>query len=242
MTNERQSVQVAVLLDETGSVAPMKATMISGFNEYIQTLRRETAADRDVQFTLMTFSADPPRPIVRLPIDRQPLARVKDLDPDQYNPDGWTPLYDSIAALIVHMEKSPITHDKHICMIMTDGLENHSKEFTREKIFSMIEARQKLGNWTFVFFGSNQDAWATASSIGVPMGNTVSYSDKHAGATIAYAASRTSEVVNQAEVATAGFASTVDPNQFRTKEDQDKYGTPEEVRATPGNKKDTKDS
>lgn len=59
-------------------------------------------------------------------------------------------------------------------MIMTDGYENASKEFTRGGIKNMIEHQQSVYSWDFIFVGSGIDAYAEAASIGIADWNTMS--------------------------------------------------------------------
>ncbi len=55
-------------------------------------------------------------------------------------------------------------------VIITDGLENHSREQPRSSIFEMIEQRRKDG-WVFVFLGANQDVYAEGEYVAVAPAN-----------------------------------------------------------------------
>ena len=50
-----------------------------------------------------------------------------------------------------------------IFVILTDGKENASIEYTKSAVLKLIEDR----DWTFLYLGANQDAWKEGSSIGV---------------------------------------------------------------------------
>lgn len=54
-----------------------------------------------------------------------------------------------------------------VIVVMTDGEENSSREFTRAEIKKMIEHQQSQYNWQFTFLGADQDAFAEAASMGV---------------------------------------------------------------------------
>lgn len=60
---------------------------------------------------------------------------------------------------------------KVLCVIVTDGNENSSREVSREQLAAMIAEREKRG-WTFIYLGANQDAWATADTTGLSGGAT----------------------------------------------------------------------
>jgi hypothetical protein len=50
---------------------------------------------------------------------------------------------------------------------MTDGLENASKDYTREKINSMIAHQREVYSWEFLVLAANQDAIQEGARIGV---------------------------------------------------------------------------
>jgi hypothetical protein len=57
--------------------------------------------------------------------------------------------------------------EKVIFVIITDGLENSSKEFTNYKVRQLIHHQQHKYNWEFLFFGANIDAVMEADQIGI---------------------------------------------------------------------------
>jgi hypothetical protein len=57
--------------------------------------------------------------------------------------------------------------EKVIFVIITDGLENSSKEFTNYKVKQLIHHQQHKCNWEFLFFGANIDAVMEADYIGI---------------------------------------------------------------------------
>ena len=67
----------------------------------------------------------------------------------------------------------------------SDGEENSSREFTRDKIFEVIERRRAEG-WTIVFLGANQDSYAQGGSMGFAAGNTQNFAFDHDGVKTAF--------------------------------------------------------
>ncbi len=63
-------------------------------------------------------------------------------------------------------------------VVMTDGEENSSREFTRAEIKNMIEHQQTQYNWQFTFLGADQDAFAEAASMGVARAGAANFA-KH---------------------------------------------------------------
>lgn len=161
-------MQVGFLLDETGSMMGVKQQTISGFNEYIDTLKQGENS-KDIYFTLTKFNSGK----VEIVYDAVPLNTVTNLSDATYKPASLTPLYDAIGISIRSLEKK-VNKDNVLVVIQTDGLENASREFTRQHIFSLIDEKKREG-WTFVFLGADQDAWITSEGLGIAKGNTMSY-------------------------------------------------------------------
>lgn len=161
---------VSFIIDESGSMADNKQVTISGFNEYLQTLK---ANGGDILFTLTKFSNNSSHVVHK----SLPLAHVPKLDHFNYTPSGGTPLYDAIGhtiASIDHELVNVVEKPAVMLVIMTDGEENASREFTRESIFALIKAKEALG-WGFIYLGANQDAYKAAGSFGISASNTSNY-------------------------------------------------------------------
>lgn len=182
------TTHLAVILDESGSMAISQLATISGFNEYIDSLKADQAPEPMV-VSLTKFCTTFTKLWSNLPLADVPL-----LNTALYQPDGLTALYDAIAHTLMDLEPAVQAADRVLCVILTDGQENSSKENTRDQIFAMIDERQKRGNWTFVFLGANQDSWATGAALGMVQGNVQNYQHAHidvafhnlAGATRSY--------------------------------------------------------
>lgn len=163
---------VTFVLDETGSMSVCRDATISGFNEYIETLKRD--AKGKVLFTLTKFDSIKVQ-VVHNAVD---IKDVQKLTTETYVPGELTPLYDAIHTAIKNTEDKVNMMAKKpqvLCVVMTDGEENASKECSRARIFEVIKAKEKEG-WRFVYLGANQDAWAVGQAIGLAKGNVVNYS------------------------------------------------------------------
>ena len=130
--------------------------------------------DGDCLFTAAQFDGTDP---FELLYDRVPITDVSELDSDRYRPRGNTPLFDAIATLISNVENgsgSTTVNSEQIVVVFTDGLENASRTWTRERVFALIEQKKAQG-WTFVFMGANQDAYAEGGRIGFQAGNVQNF-------------------------------------------------------------------
>lgn len=174
---------VNFVLDETGSMLTVKAATISGFNEYLKSLRN---AKGRVYFTLTQFNSEK----IEVVHKSAAMKKVPDLTDETYQPCWNTPLYDAIAKTIEATEKRikrRKTKPAVLCVIMTDGEENASKEWTREAIFKLIEKKTKREGWTFAYLGANQDAYAVGFGIGIPVASSMHYPSDAQGVAVAMA-------------------------------------------------------
>ncbi|HEU4683278.1 MAG TPA: vWA domain-containing protein [Nitrospira sp.] len=166
--NKPQSLYVTLILDETGSMQSCKGAAIAGFNEYVRSLRREPAETR---FTLTLFHSG--RTEVRY--HAVPVAHVSELDVETYRPQHNTPLYDAIGRTLALARQEAPKEAKKLCVILTDGEENASREYTRAQIFAMIKSFEWAG-WTFLYLGADHDAWAAGGDLGIAGDNRISFS------------------------------------------------------------------
>jgi len=179
---------VVFLLDETGSMSGYRDETISGFNEYIDTLRSN--GHKKIKFTLTTFNSEK----IATPYNAVSLDKVQPLTRDTYEPNYTTPLYDAIVETIKKTEETLAEKKKRrvLFVIMTDGQENASST-SRQTVFELIKEKESQ-NWTFVFLGANQDSWQAGGAMGMAMGNVANYSQAQttsafrgmAGATVDY--------------------------------------------------------
>jgi hypothetical protein len=162
----RGKTMVSFILDETGSMNDHKSSTISGFNEYIDSLKDQ----KHLTMSLTKFNSNK----IEVVYKDVPLSRVPRLDNETYCPASTTPLYDAIGHTIHALGAAK----KVLMIIMTDGLENDSSEFTQKKIFALIRDKEKEG-WTFVYLGANQDAWQAGEAIGLRRGNVANFKQKN---------------------------------------------------------------
>jgi len=182
------------IIDESSSMSGIANQVRTGFVEYIDELKKN--ADGEISLTLTKFNTREVTPYVAKPIEE-----ITSLD---YQPGGMTALYDAIANTIKRVESEVDSNTNVITVIMTDGQENSSREATEEDVNALITAKQK-GNWTFVFLGADQDAWATASRLGMYAGNVISYDSAAHTSTMSSLASAT---ITRTQNANSGLRST----------------------------------
>lgn len=71
--------------------------------------------------------------------------------------------------------------EKVIFVITTDGLENASREYSRDQVKRMIEYERDCYGWEFLFLGANMDAVAEAGSFGIRADRSVTFANDSQG-------------------------------------------------------------
>ncbi len=197
-----ESVVISMLLDESGSMGHLWDATITGFNEYVDAMRKSLAA-QDVHFSAIKF--DSPAGVTKLQVGA-PIKDAIRLSRENYKPNGGTPLLDAVARTIQATDEVAGKNkaSKIIVVIQTDGEENSSKDFKLEQVKQMVEERQGKG-WEFVFIGAGINAFLAGTNMGFQAQNTMSY-----GAD----AESTNAVFGASAANTAGFASGVMRNMM----------------------------
>lgn len=172
---EAGGAYVTLVLDETGSMQACKGAAIAGFNEYLNRLRQSPTP---VRFTLTLFNSSK----LEVRHHHEALAQVAALTEDTYQPEASTPLYDAIGQTLAAAGHAAPPDSKKLCVILTDGLENASREYTRDGIARMIKEYEGRG-WTFVYLGADHDAWAAGGDLGFSGDNTISFCQSDLGPT-----------------------------------------------------------
>lgn len=178
MTKENFTL-INAIIDQSGSMRKLTSSTIEGFNNFIN---EQKEVPGEASLTLCLFNT-----VHTVPIYFKPLAEVVELDYATYKPDGFTALLDAMGSMIdatgVKLASMPEEErpSKVIFLIITDGLENSSREYTREQIKEKVEHQQSVYSWDFVFIGANMDAIAEGGSLGVTQQNSVTYQANEVG-------------------------------------------------------------
>ncbi len=171
---------IAIVLDRSGSMAPTAQDTIGGVNTFIEGQKKLpgkctlSLVQFDHEYTPMATFVD--------------ISNAPVLDGFNYVPRGMTALLDAIGRTInetgntLRNMPEETRPSKVVFVIDTDGYENASKAFKREKIFEMISHQRDKYKWEFVFLGANQDAIATGASIGIATAGSMTYTAGFEGA------------------------------------------------------------
>lgn len=164
----RGSVLINFVLDKSGSMDSKLADTIGGFNTYLKSLREDTKTDYKFSLTLFDTRFEERHVLI-------PLEDVPELSNANYIPGGGTALYDAIGRSVTSIESKGDKVGKVVCVILTDGEENSSREYSLAAVRGLITRKEQQGNWTFIFLGADLGAFAVGDQMGVKTANSVVY-------------------------------------------------------------------
>ena len=150
--------------------------------------------------------------------DNTPVARVEGLSESTYVPRGMTALLDAVGRGVTDLKGKLRSNERALVVIMTDGIENYSKEYTKQRVTELIRSCEDTGRWTFVFLGAGQDSWQGGQMLGLRRAQTVHYGeDAHThGLTYSSLGAMTSQLRGGKNLAMAN-AGTVTSDVLREK-------------------------
>lgn len=191
--------RIHFILDESGSMGSCRHATIDGFNEYINGLKHDKNGNK-YKVSLTKFEGGN---IVNVYSDVH-IKDIKPLTQADYCPCGGTNLNDAIGDTMVNMKKSaPRKKHNTLIIIMTDGWENMSQEWSADAVAKLVKKQEKEG-WTVTFLGANIDTVKVGRTYAIKESNTKSYSTGNMAATMRGLSQST---VMYASTATVGAAS-----------------------------------
>lgn len=174
------------ILDRSGSMDSIRDDTIGGFNNF---LKSQKTAPGEATMTLVQFDEQDPYEVI---VDRKPVAQVKALTGSTFIPRAGTPLCDAVGRGINELGKQlgdlpeEQRPEKVAFVILTDGMENASREFNQAKVLEMIKHQTEKYSWAFMFLGANIDAISVAKGIGINPQAAITFAANAIGTTSAY--------------------------------------------------------
>lgn len=164
-----KSLDIVFLLDRSGSMAGSESDTIGGYNSYLEKQRKNKI---NIKITTVLFDNE-----YEILHERTDIKEVQKITEKEYYVRGCTALLDAIGKTIINIDRK-VKNNKVLFIITTDGLENASREFTKEKIKSLIELHP---NWEFLYIGANIDSYKEGASLGIKSQNIANYTKNKKG-------------------------------------------------------------
>ena len=155
---------ITMILDRSGSMDTIADDVVGGVNDFIG---QQRLAEGQARFTLIQFDTQDPHEVVHDAVDIQQVPGLTG-----YRPRSGTPLLDAVGTGIVRTGKRLAAMPEAdrpgqvVFVIVTDGAENSSTDFTLEKVRTMISEQESKYNWQFIFLAADAQAFSEAASYG----------------------------------------------------------------------------
>ena len=165
-------LHICFVLDESGSMYNSANDVVGGFQKLVEEQKAEK--DGECIISLYRFSNKVTNDYIGKPVNE-----ISNLE---YSPGGCTAMNDGVGTAIDKIGKWLSDMDeaerpsKNIIVIMTDGQENCSREYTFDSVKHKIQHQEEKYNWTFIYMGTNLLDLKDANRLGIKM-RSVSGSD-----------------------------------------------------------------
>lgn len=164
MTQENNTTEIVFVMDRSGSMGGKESDVVGGYNSFIKKQMLEPG-----KTIVTTVLFDTRYKVIRNGVQAED-ALMRD---GEYTAGGCTALLDAVGNAILsvgdRISRTPeyLRPGKVIFVITTDGLENASHEFSRRRIFELVEHQKERYGWSFIFVGADIDAFAEGGEIGI---------------------------------------------------------------------------
>ncbi|MBR0151307.1 MAG: ADP-ribosylglycohydrolase family protein [Synergistaceae bacterium] len=181
--------EMVFILDRSGSMTGLEDDTIGGFNSMIAEQKQQPG---EAFVSTVLFDHE-----INVIHDRMKLADIPELTRKEYFTRGNTALLDAMGRAIdhiirVHRHMNPKEVPGNVVfVIITDGMENASCEYSGQRVKEMVEREKTQYGWDFIFIGANMDAIAAAGRVGISAAMSVNYrSDRKGTGTVFRSMSR----------------------------------------------------
>jgi uncharacterized protein YegL len=161
---------ITLVVDRSGSMQHIREDAEGGVNSFLQEQAKHPG---EALLTLVQFDTEYEFIHRAVPMKQVPAYVL--------TPRGSTALLDAVGRAINETGErlaKMAEEDRPglvVFVIVTDGQENSSKEFSKAKVKEMIEHQQSKYHWQFTFLGANQDAFAEAGGMGIVAAGVATY-------------------------------------------------------------------
>ena len=155
-------IHVCFVIDESGSMYSSKEDVIGGVQKVVDEQKANTNGTCSISLYKFNSSV----------IECYTFKDVNSIPEFQYNPSMCTALNDGIGTAIDSIGKKLAEMDEderpeqNMIVIITDGYENASKEYTFEQCKKMIKHQEDKYNWKFIYLGVDLASMEQADRFG----------------------------------------------------------------------------
>jgi uncharacterized protein YegL len=175
--NKEKRTRVALVLDQSGSMASVRSEAIEGFNRALDQIRETAESGGETTVSLFVFNQH-----VEHRFMNASVQDIVSLNDRSYFPKGLTALRDAVGQAIETIEEvDSLEGDAAaLVVVVTDGYENSSSKWNQADLAEKIQQLEDTGKWTFTFMCANIDPKRVEQEFNVPQHNVAMFvSDSH---------------------------------------------------------------
>lgn len=153
---------IVIILDRSGSMNPIARDMEGGLKTFIEEQKKVPGSA-----TVSLYQFDHRYDVV---FENKPLNDVPEI---HLSPNGNTALLDAVGRTINSVgEQLAALKDEDrpgsvVVLVITDGFENASHEFTKAQIKEMVQRQTEKYQWQFAYLGSDASTFDEAGGLGM---------------------------------------------------------------------------
>ncbi len=178
--------EIVFILDRSGSMNELAGDTIGGYNSFLERQKKE---EGEALVTTVLFDDQ-----YELLHDHVDIKKVQPITSKEYYARGMTALLDAIGKTLTEVghrqyeAEERATPAKTMVVIITDGKENASREYTLNAVKKQVKTQQEKHGWEFIFLGANIDAVQVGETMGISADHSVNYHPDSVGVQTNFAA------------------------------------------------------
>lgn len=164
LKNPKIKCYTTIILDRSGSMQGHESETVDEFNNQLNLAKEQTTMDMFMSLVTFSYGVDKAQHWL------EPVTNIKPMKLQDYKPDGGTALLDAIGFTLSRLMHDTEPESRHLVFVMSDGGENHSKEYNGDSIKKLLDVYNEDKRWTITYFGCNVDKF-TLQNYGFNMAN-----------------------------------------------------------------------
>lgn len=165
---------IVAVIDRSGSMSIIKDDAEGGINSFLQNQKeigeaKLTLAEFDSEYNLLHEGTD-----------------IKLFEKYTLMPRSMTALYDAVGMTAARVKDDKVS-GKRIFVIVTDGMENASREWNKTKVIEII-SEMKKDDWEFIFLAASEEALKDSASWGMDAQTSFAFDGSSKGVNDGYSA------------------------------------------------------
>jgi hypothetical protein len=169
---KKAKTKVTIILDRSGSMWSCRDETVIGYNEHVQQFQ-EDCEEQNIEVSLLTFNGN-----VFEQFWAKPAAELQEAEIESFQPGGATALRDAVGYAIDKHNAELDTDAAYLLIVISDGQENKSQQYSPAVISELLEGCEKSGRWTITYMGCKKEDLVGSGMETLSFGNVATWDNK----------------------------------------------------------------